>query len=131
MSIGIGDIELLGAVLEAVVEAGSRCACGNLILVHLGQVASVHFVESGREENALPLFNVHLEVSWHVEVFLVWDAAFLVLLILDSLVPVRVEDETRLVAQLHEQGGVALVHTCGDAIAHLGVVAAGHRIFHT
>ena len=43
----------------------------------------------------------------------------------------RVEDKRRLVAKLHVERRIALIHARGDTIWHLAVIATGHRILHT
>ena len=126
----VGDVELLGAVLHAVIEARARCARLDLVFIHLGERAGVHLLDTCREDEGLALLDLDLEVAGHVQVLAVGDAALLVLGVLDVLVPVRVKHEAGLVVHLHVQGGIAVVHAGGDTVGHLLVVAAGDCIFH-
>ena len=128
--VGIGDIELLSAILEAVVETGARCAQLDFVFVHLGQFCGIDLADASREEDGLALLDVDLEIARHIEVLGVGDAALLVLDILDALVPVRVKDEFRFLAHLHIEGGVTVVHAGGDAVAYIVIVAACNIVLH-
>ena len=101
VSLVVGDIELLSAVLQTVVETRARCTWFDFVLIHLGQRSGVHLFDTSREDERLALLDLDLEIAGHIQVFAVRDSALLVLNILDVLVPVGVKHETGFVVHLH------------------------------
>ena len=56
-AVGLGYIELLSAVLHTVVEAGSRRAGLDFVLIHFVELTSVHLFGAGREDYAFAFFD--------------------------------------------------------------------------
>ena len=131
MTLLVGDVELLGAVLHAVIETGTRGARLDLVLIHLGQGPGVHLLDACREDEGLALLDLDLEVAGHIQVLAVGNATLLVLGVLDVFVPVRFKHELGLVVHLHVQGRIAVVHASGDTVGDLLVFTAGNGILDT
>ena len=121
-------VELVGGVLQAVVEAVARGAVFGFRLEDLLQAARCYLGDAGREHDAFALLDVHLEVAGHVEVFVEVVAALLLLGVLDAAIPVGHEVEFVFLVELHVQFGIAGIHARLDAVLHLLVVAAGLRV---
>ena len=117
------DVELLGRVLEAVEERRARCARLDFGLVHLLEAAGLHLAHAGREDDRLALADGYLEIAGHPQVLAVRHAALKVLDILDAVVPVGLIDPHGFVAELHVEGGVAVIQACGDAIVYRDYIA--------
>ena len=94
----LGYIELLSAVLHTVVEAGSRRAGLDFVLIHFVELTSVHLFGAGREDYAFAFLDFQLEIARHIKVFGVRDSAFAVFGVLDSFIPVWLIHEFRFLA---------------------------------
>ena len=131
VTVGIGEIELLGAVLQAVIEASAWCTGVYFILVHAAQVASVHLLSASREHQCLAFLDVDLKIAWDIQVLAIRDATLHVLDIFNAFVPVGVKNKPWLVIELHVECGITLIHAGGNTILHLTIFLTGNRVLNT
>ena len=117
--------ELMGAVDQRVVEVVARRADLHLEVGQLRQLGGLDFAQSGREDHALALLNLELEVAGHVEILVGGVAALLLFGILHSVIPVGTVDELVVLVHLHIEPGIPGVETAGDAVLAAFVFTVG------
>ena len=130
LSFGALHIELLCAVFHTVVEACARCAGLDFSLVHLSKAAGAYLRDSCREDDALTLLDIELEVTRHIQILAIRNAALLVLDILNTLVPVGLEHKLHLVAALHVECRITGIHASGNSVLHFLIISARNSILH-
>ena len=114
--------ELMGAVHERIVEVIARRADTYLEVRQLSQRIGIYFLQTSRKDHTLALLDVELEVARHIQIFRACIAAFLLLRILQTSVPVGAEHELVLLVNLHKERRIAPVHASRDAVLYHIVV---------
>ena len=122
----VTEMELMGSSDQTMIEIVAGHAVGNLLVEDLLQRRRLNGRRRGSKDNALTFLDRHLEIAWNVEVLIRGIAALLLLRIFHATIPVGMENKLILLRELHEEVGVACIHTGLDAIFHL-MIFAGSR----
>ena len=115
--------KLMGTIYERIIEVVSRRTYAHFKVRKFSQRVRVNFFQTGSKDHALAFRDAELEVTRHIEVFVRSIAAFLLLRIFQTAIPVRTEHELILLVDLHEEGRVTLIHASGDAVLNHVIVA--------
>ena len=125
------NIKLLSTVFQAIIETRARRSALDFVFIHLGEGTRVDLAGTCREHNGLTLLDVDFKIPGHIKILGVGDATLLVLDILNAIVPMRIEYKTRLVIELHVEGGIPRIHARRNAVGRFLVFTTGHTVFYT
>ena len=118
----------MGCSHQAMIEVITGHAVSHLFVEELLQCTGLGSRRRSGEDDTLTLLDIHLEVARNIQVFVRGIATLLLLRILHTTIPVRLENELVLLRELHEQVGIAGIHTGLDTIFYLMILTAGRRI---
>ena len=122
-------MELMCRILQTVIETVTRCTIFHFRFKCLFQFTRGNFRYTGRENNALAFLYIHFEISGNIQVFVEVITTFLFLRILNATIPVRLVVKLIFLIQLHEELGIAGIHTSFYTIFYQLVVAVCLWIF--
>ena len=119
-------MELMGSRYQTVIEIITRHTQIQFFLEHTLQRTRFHLRRRSCEDNGLTLLDRHLEITRYIKILIRSIATLLLLRIFYATIPVGLEDKLIFLIELHEQIGIALVHTCLDTVVNQLIITACH-----
>ena len=86
------------------------------------QATGLDFRSRGSKDDSLTLLDTHLEISWHIEVFIRSITSFLLLRIFYAAIPIRAEFKLVLLRELHIEVWIASIHASLDSVIYTRIV---------
>ena len=122
-------MELVSSVDEAVIETVAAVQTFDFGFHDGGVHLRVFLLERGGEDNAFALLDGHFKIARHQQIFGGIIAAFALLRIVHSAIPVRFVVELALGRGLHIEVGITFVHTHLDTVLYGRISRVGNAVF--
>ena len=86
------------------------------------QATGLDFRSRGSKDDSLTLLDTHLEISWHIEVFIRSITSLLLLRIFHATIPIWAEFKLVLLRELHIEIWIASIHASLDSVVYSRIV---------
>ena len=110
------------SIHQAMEEIIARCTFIHLFIKEFLQAGSLDFRCSCSKDDRLAFLDIHLEISWHIEVFIRSITSLLLLRVFHPTIPIWAEFKLVLLGELHIEIRITCIHTGLDAMIYLRII---------